>query len=295
MSNKNSLKKEDSSDLANKNIILSQNIPRESLSRLKYKQISEEFINKCISNKKITHEEIQKHKEKFAEFYEKIYLGNQEWAKKKKDIDEKYFEKLANPQTPKYLVIACSDSRLVVNEFTATEPGDVFTHRNIGNLVISTDFNVESVIQYAVEYLKVEHILVIGHTDCGAIKAALSNNYHGLIDHWLKHIREVAEKYVHELDVLNSPPENVVRKLIELNIREQCLNICKNPIIQKAWDKGHDIYIHGFVFEIETGLLKELEYLQTDWLGIQDIYKFNFTKQDYHGHRDTRHDFTPQK
>jgi len=216
---------------------------------------------------------------KYKEFFNKIIIGNLNWVEKKKIEDKNFFHYLSKPQMPKYLVISCADSRVVVNEFTATEPGDVFTHRNIGNLVISTDFNCQSVLQYAVEYLKVEHILVIGHTDCGAIKAALSYDHHGLIDHWLKNIREVAEKHEKELEKYeNLGHDKLVRKLIKLNIREQCLNLCKSPIVQKAWDSGHDLYIHGYLFEMETGLLKDLEVVQKDWSNIQEIYKYNFKK-----------------
>jgi carbonic anhydrase len=201
------------------------------------------------------------------------------WVEKKKIEDKNFFASLIKPQNPKYLVISCADSRVVVNEFTATEPGDVFTHRNLVNLVISTDFNCQSVLQYAVEYLKVEHILVIGHTDCGAIKAALSYDYHGLIDHWLKNIREVAEKHQKELGKYeNLGHDRIVRKLIELNIRERCLNLCKSPIVQIALDSGHDLYIHGYLFQMETGFLKDLEVVQNDWSNIQEIYKYNFKK-----------------
>jgi carbonic anhydrase len=237
----------------------------------------EEFHIKCVTGRHLTESDIRKRKDKLSEFYQKIIVGNKNWVELMEKEDTDYFKELSMPQTPKYLVIACSDSRVVVNQFTNTDFGDVFTQRNVGNLVISTDFNVQSVIQYAIEYLKVEHVMVIGHTDCGAVKAALSNNHHGLIDHWLKYIRETAEKYIDELELEKNPPEKVIKLLIELNVREQCLNLCKNPIVQKAWNDGKDLYIHGFVFDMETGLLKDLDHLQKDWQEIQDIYRFNFT------------------
>jgi carbonic anhydrase len=169
---------------------------------------------------------------------------------------------------------------VVINEFTDTDPGDIFTRKNIGKFDSQQWFQRSSVLQYAVEYLKVEHILVIGHTDCGAVIAALSDTYHGLIDHWLKGIREIAEKYVNELDLVEKGAcQKTVRKLIELNIREQCLSSWKNPIIQKAWDSGPDLYIHGYLFEMESGKLIDLEDIQKDWSQIQDIYKFNFKKK----------------
>lgn len=243
-------------------------------------EVLEQISLNCIySRESLKLENIVEKQNKYKEFYNKIIIGNLNWIDKKKKEKKDFFEQLIKPQKPKYLVISCSDSRVVVNEFTATDPGDVFTHRNIGNLVISTDFNCQSVLQYAIEYLKVEHILVIGHTDCGAIKSALSYEHHGLIDHWLKNIREVAEKHEEELEEVEQKGHDfIVRKLIELNIREQCLNLCKSPIVQKAWDEGQDLYIHGYIFEMETGLLKDLEVVQNDWANIQEIYKYHFKK-----------------
>lgn len=135
----------------------------------------------------------EKNPEAGFDFYETLINGNQKWIENCKKKDENYFVKLAKPQHPKCLVISCSDSRVVVNDCLGLEPGELFSHRNVGNLVISTDFNVQSVIQFAVEVLKVEHLIVVGHTDCGAVKASLTSNYHGLIDHWLRTIRETAE------------------------------------------------------------------------------------------------------
>ena len=242
-------------------------------------EIFEQMGLNCICNKDIfgDTEKLKSKKDHYAEFFNKIIVGNKTWAENKSKSDPNFFETLTSEQKPKYLVISCSDSRVVINEFTATNPGDVFTHRNIGNLVISTDFNCQSVLQYAVDYLKVEHILLIGHTDCGAIKAALSYDHHGLIDHWLKNIREVAEKHGNELIQFgNEDHDKMVKKLIELNIKEQCLNLCKSPIVQGAWDRGQDLYIHGYLFEMETGLLKDLQVVQNDWSNIQEIYKYNF-------------------
>jgi len=243
-------------------------------------QVLEQIGLNCIySRESFKLNKLDEKHAKYKEFFNKIIIGNLNWVEVKKKQDKNFFTSLIKPQKPKYLVISCADSRVVVNEFTATEPGDVFTHRNIGNLVISTDFNCQSVLQYAVEYLKVEHILLIGHTDCGAVRAALSYEHHGLIDHWLKNIREVAEKHEKDLEKCEKfGHENIVRKLIELNIREQCLNLCKSPIVQKAWDSGNDLYIHGYLFEMETGLLKDLEVVQNDWSNIQEIYKYNFRK-----------------
>ncbi len=236
----------------------------------------DEIRSKWITNEPVTNEEIESHKEEFKEFHQNIVVANEEWIKKMSQQDPKYFENLAKPQKPKYLVIACSDSRVVVNEFTGTDPGDAFTHRNIGNLVMATDFNCQSVIHYAVQNLKVEHIMVIGHSDCGAVKASVSQNHHGFIDFWLRKIRDVAEKYMSLIEAECKNTDDIVKKLIEYNVREQCLNLCKNPVIQAAWNQGQRLYIHGYVFEMHTGKLKHLSHLQQDWDEVKDIYKFNF-------------------
>lgn len=258
---------------------------RSKTEQLEYNNQSDDknFYN-CISfqDENYSENKLDNKKTRYLEFYNKIIIGNKKWVKCRKLSDGNFFEKLAKPQNPKYLVIACSDSRVVVNDFTATDPGEVFTHRNIGNLVISTDFNCQSVLQYAVDYLKVEHILVIGHTDCGAIRAALSYDHHGIIDHWLKNIREVAEKHKSQLsqcDKENEDHENLVKKLIELNVKEQCLNLCKSPIVQAAWEKEQILYVHGLLFEFETGLLKNLNVLQHDWEKLRHIYKYKFKNE----------------
>lgn len=235
----------------------------------------DQFFSKVIAGHTLTPQELSKKKNVFEDFYNKIVIGNEKWVNRKKIENPLYFEELTKPQKPEYLVISCSDSRVVVNEFTSTNAGEIFTHRNVGNMVVSTDINCQSVIQYAVDYLKVNHIMVIGHTDCGAVKASLTSKYHGLIDHWLKNIREVAEKHIEHLDMQNSTHDQVVRKLIELNVREQCLNLCKNPIIQSAWARNEDLLIHGYVFEIDTGYLRLVESLKKDWNEVQNIYKFD--------------------
>jgi carbonic anhydrase len=178
-----------------------------------------------------------------------------------------YFLEISSPQHPKYLIISCSDSRIQTNHILHTHPGEVFIHRNIGNIVNPSDFNIQSVISYAIENLKVKHVIVLGHTDCGAIKASLSGKYHGLIDHWLNPIRDIAEK---EYEILNKTvneegEENLCKKLSELNIKEQVLNLCKNPIVQKAWNKGENLHIHGFLYDMKTGLLEDLQIFNKDW------------------------------
>jgi len=202
--------------------------------------------------------------------------NNRNWVKKTISEDPDYFKKLASPQHPNTLIISCSDSRISLNEITDTHPGEVFTHRNIGNLVNAIDFNFQSVLQFAVEILKVKQIIVMGHSDCGAIKSALKMNYKGLIDHWLKYIRIVIEKFKTELDGLQGV--QLERKLTELVIKEQVLNLCELPIVQKAWNNGQELYIHGCLFEVETGLIQDLNVI-SDWDKIKDIYSLGKDKK----------------
>ena len=213
--------------------------------------------------------------------------NNLKWKEDCLKSDENYFINLAKPQEPKCLVISCSDSRVVVNDCLGLKSGELFSHRNVGNIVLATDFNVQSVIQYAVQVLKVEHLIVMGHTDCGAIKAAMTSDYHGLIDHWLRSIRETAEKYKEDLEIIKESYLNgskdktvlnkeLVSKLIELNVKESVLSLCKTPIVQKTWKKGQTLFVHGYVLEIETGNLKELEIRQSEWAEIEETHKFEF-------------------
>ena len=223
----------------------------------------------------------------FSNFHSMLMNNNEQWIDSCKLADENYFVKMSQPQTPKCLVISCSDSRVVVNDCLGLKSGEMFSHRNIGNLVISTDFNVQSVIQFAVEVLKVEHLIVIGHTDCGAIKAAMTTKHHGLIDHWLRNIRETAEKYRDEIEAIKENyyfqnkdkthlNHELVRKLIELNVKESVLSLCKTPIVQKAWKQGQNLFVHGYVLEIDTGKLIDLDIKQEEWDEIEDTYKFDF-------------------
>jgi carbonic anhydrase len=150
-------------------------------------------------------------------------------------------------------------------------------HRNVGNLAVSIDFNIQSIIQHAVEILKIKHIIVIGHSECDAINSAVTCKYHGLIDHWWSYIRDVAEKNYDELELVGEiDPELLNIKLVELNIKEQVLNICKNPIIQKAWHNGQEISVHGCLYETETGILKDLDIMEHQWREIEHVYNLTF-------------------
>lgn len=187
--------------------------------------------------------------------YEKLLLENKAWAKEMKEEDPQFFERLVNIQTPEFLWIGCSDSRVPPNEITQTRPGEIFIHRNIANMVVHTDLNMLSVLQYAVEVLKVKHIIVCGHYGCGGVKAAMSRQSLGIINKWLRNIKDVYRYHQDEVDACVSE-EDKVNKLIELNVREQVYNLAKTSIVQKAWKKFNAPHIHGWVYDLHDGLLR---------------------------------------
>ena len=182
--------------------------------------------------------------------------GNLEWTNAIKERDPEYFTRLSRQKAPKYLWIGCSDSRVAANQIINLQPGEVFVHRNIANVVVHTDLNCLSVIQYAVEMLKVKHIILCGHYDCGGIKAALENSEHGIIDNWLGHIRDVVRFNTEKFEGLNH--EEKIDLLCELNVREQVTNICNTTIVRKAWKQERELTVHGWIYSIKNGVLKHL-------------------------------------
>ncbi|MBV7317031.1 carbonate dehydratase [Shewanella sp. NIFS-20-20] len=186
-----------------------------------------------------------------------LFDNNKQWSERLRKEDPHFFEQLAKQQHPEYLWIGCSDSRVPSNQIIDLLPGEVFVHRNIANMVIHTDLNCLSVIQYAVEVLKVKHIMVVGHYGCGGIKAALSPISLGLIDNWLGHIRDIHRIYRDELNQL--PPEQQVDRLCELNVIEQVTNVANSSIIRDAWRRGQQVNIHGWIYGIDNGLLTDLD------------------------------------
>lgn len=186
-----------------------------------------------------------------------LFENNKRWANGIKEKDPDFFTKLSKQQNPEYLWIGCSDSRVPANEIVGLIPGEVFVHRNIANLVVHTDLNCLSVIQFAVDVLKIKHIIVCGHYGCGGIKAAVENKDHGLIDNWLQHIRDIYRFHKFELDAM----ENDVAKynlLCELNVKEQVLNVCKTTIVEHVWNSGEELSVHGWIYDIKNGLLEDL-------------------------------------
>ena len=204
--------------------------------------------------------------------YEKIFQNNKEWVRSKLNTDADFFKKLAKDQNPEYLYIGCSDSRVPANEIMGLEPGDVFVHRNVANLVCSIDLNVMAVINYAVRHLEVKHVVVCGHYNCGGVKAAMQPKDLGILNPWLRNIRDVYRLHKEELNSITSEGERYNR-LVELNVQEQCINVIKLASVQQQYVKNGYPRVHGWVFDLKTGLLKDLNLdFEKILHDIQEIY-----------------------
>lgn len=206
------------------------------------------------------------------ESYERLIEGNKRFAMSKKFEDPEYFKKLSLGQKPDYLWIGCSDSRVPANEVTNTESGEIFVHRNIANLVVHTDTNLLSVLEYAVKFLGVKHIIVCGHYGCGGVKAAMSNDLHGFVDNWLRNIKDVYNKNSKELDAIADLDKRTDR-LTELNVVEQVRNLAKTTIVQEAW-RTRQLHLHGWVYGINSGLVTDLSVIHDGTEDIEPIYRF---------------------
>ena len=211
------------------------------------------------------------------ESYKNLLLNNKAWVSEKLSVRQDYFERMAHQQNPEFLWIGCSDSRVPAEEVTGTEPGEIFVHRNIANQVIHTDFNVLSVLQFAVEVLQVKHVIVCGHYNCGGVKNALANSHLGLINKWLRHIKDVYRIHSRELETLANPDARFDR-LVELNVMEQVQNLAATSIIQKHWAKYRLPTLHGWVYDLKTGYLKDLSMMRYD-APIDPIYRYNFPSE----------------
>jgi carbonic anhydrase len=185
-----------------------------------------------------------------------LFERNRAWAESMVADDPAFFSNLARQQTPGYLWIGCSDSRVPANQIVGLAPGDVFVHRNVANVVVHTDLNFLSVLQYAVDILRVRDVIVCGHYGCGGVSAALVGARHGLIDNWLRHVADVAEKHAEELDALSD--ETRGERLCELNVVEQVANVCHTTIVRDAWARGQNLTVHGLVYALDDGLLRDL-------------------------------------
>ena len=205
--------------------------------------------------------------------FDRLLLENKTWAKSKKLVDPEYFKRLSKNQTPEFLWIGCSDSRVPANEITNTEPGEMFVHRNIANLVVHTDLNLLSVLQYAVEVLQVQHIIVCGHYGCGGVKAAMTNKNFGLINKWLRNIKDVYRVNREELHEINDEEERCDR-LCELNVIEQVYHLAETSIVQKSWKKNNIPMLHGWIYSLNDGIIKELINIESN-TPVDPIYRFD--------------------
>ena len=204
--------------------------------------------------------------------YQDLLANNKAWAEKMLENDPNCFNRLANVQTPKYLWIGCSDSRVPPNEITQTKSGELYIHRNVANIVVNTDINFLSVLEYAVETLKVKHIIVCGHYNCGGVKASMSNKHNGLIDNWLRNIKDVYRFHENELNDL--PEQQRFDRLVELNVQEQTLNIAKTAVVQQAWAKQQPLYLHGWVYNLKTGLIETISEIDAATKWATPVYVF---------------------
>lgn len=206
--------------------------------------------------------------------YKKLLLNNKAWASERLRLDEHYFDDLSKDQNPLFLWIGCADSRVPAEEITHADPGEMFVHRNVANMVVHTDMNLLSVLQYAVEVLKIKHIIICGHYNCGGVKAAMTNKDFGLINKWLRNIKEVYEKYYDELQAIESE-QSRFNTLVELNVKEQIQNLAKTTIVQKAWKNSQLPHLHGWVFDIHQGEIKEVVNISAgEWQS--PVFKYQF-------------------
>jgi carbonic anhydrase len=207
--------------------------------------------------------------------YNKVLENNKNCVAEQLAIDPVYFEKLANSQNPVYLWIGCSDSRVPANQITGTSPGDIFVHRNIANMVIHSDMNMLSVLSYAVEVLKVKHIIVCGHYGCGGVKAAMGNDSIGIIDNWIRHIKDVYRLHNEYLDSFIDENERF-NKFVELNVKEQVFDLAKTSIVQSAWRKGQDVTLHGWVYGLNSGFVTDLQVNISSEKDLDNVYQLKF-------------------
>jgi carbonic anhydrase len=208
---------------------------------------------------------------------EELFKNNREWAEKILRQDPEFFEKLARQQSPTYLWIGCADSRVPANQIVGLLPGDIFVHRNIANMVVHTDLNCLSVMQFAVDILKVKHILVVGHYGCSGVQAALRRTRVGLADNWLRHVQDVHEKHTRTLATCRDETA-ALERLCELNVIEQVQNVCQTTIARDAWERGQELHVHGWIYGIANGLARDLGTTVSDFSAAQPTYQAALAK-----------------
>jgi carbonic anhydrase len=205
--------------------------------------------------------------------YERLLIENKAWASEMLVSDPEYFTRLEHLQTPEFLWIGCSDSRVPANEITGTQPGEIFVHRNIANMVVHTDLNLLSVLEYAVHHLKVKHIIVCGHYGCGGVKAAMTNHNFGIINKWLRNIKDVYHLHQNEIDAIKDE-KSKTNKLVEFNVQEQVKNLAKTSIIQKAWKYSQLPHLHGWVYDLHDGVIKPVFEMEAN-TKMDPLYEFD--------------------
>jgi carbonic anhydrase len=211
-------------------------------------------------------------------YYHQLLKNNKEWVQKKLDQDPTYFEELSKGQKPPVLWIGCADSRVPANQITGTLPGEIFVHRNIANMVVHTDMNMLSVLDYAVNHLKVKHIIVCGHYGCGGVEAAMQNKSLGLINKWIRNIKEVYKQNITELRKLDNDKERFDR-LVELNVKAQVYDLAKTSIVQQSWINETGLEIHGWVYGLNDGIIKDLKVSMDSTAHLDDIFTLDLKKQ----------------
>jgi carbonic anhydrase len=204
-------------------------------------------------------------------FLKNLFEQNRTWAETIRSRDPEFFTRLSHQQSPEYLWIGCSDSRVPANQIVGLLPGEIFVHRNVANVVVHTDLNCLSVLQYAVDVLQVKHVIVCGHYGCGGVQAALRNDRLGLIDNWLRHVQDVRQKHAARLAALAHEAAQSER-LCELNVIEQAVNVCQTTVVQEAWACGQRLAVHGWIYGLQNGYLKDLQVCITGPEELPDIY-----------------------
>ncbi|MCF6141039.1 carbonate dehydratase [Flavobacterium sp. K77] len=209
------------------------------------------------------------------EYYQKLLENNKEWVESQLAIDKDFFKDLAKGQNPQLLWIGCSDSRVPANEIVGAKAGEVFVHRNIANMVVHSDMNMLSVLDYAVNVLKVKHVIVCGHYGCGGIKAAMGNQSIGIIDNWIRHIKDVYRLHHAHLDSIEDETTRF-NTFVELNVKEQVFDLAKTSIVQGAWSNGQDLTLHGWVYGLNSGFVTDLEVNISSEKDLDDVYQLKF-------------------
>ncbi len=210
-----------------------------------------------------------------SDFYKKILDNNKQWVESQTAIDPEYFKDLSKGQNPPLLWIGCSDSRVPANEIIGAKPGEVFVHRNIANMVVHSDMNMLSVLDYAVNVLKVKHVIVCGHYGCGGIKAAMENNSIGIIDNWIRHIKDVYRLHKTELDAVKNEDDRF-NKFVEVNVKEQVFDLAKTSIVQSAWKKGQELTLHGWAYGLNSGYVTDLNVNISSNKDLDNVYQLEF-------------------